>query len=302
MQANRLLIFREVARAGSLGKAAKQLGWTQPAVGQHMRALEVELGHPLLLRSSQGVTLTEAGTALLARADELAAVLEAAAREQQEFHELARGTVRIAVFGSAGATLIPEVMARLHERQPAIDILLTEAEPDEAIALLAAGRVDIAVLFRYPPEREPLPAGMTELRLGEEAVRLVVPAVSGIDEDVALAELASESWVAGCPRCSGHLIDVCRGAGFMPRIQHSTEDYVIVQNLVAAGQGIALLPAAALTAFLHPGVRVIDDSVFGVRQLSLAFRSAVARIPLVAATLDALAQGSAGAPVSRRVN
>ncbi|HEY0952622.1 LysR family transcriptional regulator, partial [Nocardioides sp.] len=68
----RVLIFRAVARAGSISAAARELGWTQPAVSQHLARLEREAGGPLLLRGASGVRLTEAGTALLRRADAVA--------------------------------------------------------------------------------------------------------------------------------------------------------------------------------------------------------------------------------------
>src|SRR5687767_4342022 len=74
----RLLIFREVARRGSLSAAAVALGWTQPAVGQHLQRLERAVGMPLALRSTRGVTLTDAGVALLNHADAVAARLAAA--------------------------------------------------------------------------------------------------------------------------------------------------------------------------------------------------------------------------------
>ena len=72
MDPRRLLIFRAVARAGSISAGARELGWTQPAVSQHIGRLERETGTPLFTRSTQGVALTEAGQALLRRADEIA--------------------------------------------------------------------------------------------------------------------------------------------------------------------------------------------------------------------------------------
>ena len=65
----RLLVFREVGRAGSLAGAARALGWTQPAVSQHVRRLEADSGTPLVVRAGRGVALTEAGRALMRHAD-----------------------------------------------------------------------------------------------------------------------------------------------------------------------------------------------------------------------------------------
>ena len=81
MDPRRLLIFREVARAGSISAAARALGWTQPAVSQHLRALERSCGCTLLLRGAGGVELTEPGRVLLMRADAVAAELHMAGEE-----------------------------------------------------------------------------------------------------------------------------------------------------------------------------------------------------------------------------
>src|SRR5690625_1512382 len=81
MDPRRLLIFRTVVRNGSIGAGARELGWTQPAVSQHLAALEKEVGTQLLLRSSSGVTPTEAGRRLAAHAEAIAAQLHAAEEE-----------------------------------------------------------------------------------------------------------------------------------------------------------------------------------------------------------------------------
>src|SRR5680860_507696 len=91
----RVLIFREVARAGSISAAARVLGWTQPAVSQHLTRLERDVGGPLLLRGPGGATPTEAGVALLRRADVVAAELYAAAEELAALTQLRAGRVRL---------------------------------------------------------------------------------------------------------------------------------------------------------------------------------------------------------------
>jgi len=117
----RLLIFREVARRGSLSAAATALGWTQPAVGQHIQRLERDLGLALALRSTRGITLTEAGTRLLSHADAVASRLAAAGQEMDALRTLRTGRLRIAAFPSAAATLIPPALARLAAAAPGLD-------------------------------------------------------------------------------------------------------------------------------------------------------------------------------------
>src|SRR5262245_9625840 len=149
MDPKRLLIFRDVARAGSISAAARSLGWTQPAVSQHLRALERSVGCALMVRGAGGVELTEPGRVLLARADAVAGQLHMAAEELADLTALRRGRVRLAAYPSAAATLVPRAVAGLRTRAPDVDVELTEAEPPEALGLIAGGDVDVALVFSY---------------------------------------------------------------------------------------------------------------------------------------------------------
>src|SRR5690625_5378061 len=112
MDPRRPLIFRTGVRNGSIGAGARELGWTQRAVSQHLAALEEEVGSQLLLRSSSGVTPTEAGRRLAAHAEAIAAQLHAAEEELADITALRRGTVRFGTFPSAAAVMLPPVLAR----------------------------------------------------------------------------------------------------------------------------------------------------------------------------------------------
>src|SRR5689334_81863 len=101
MDARRLTVFATVARAGSMGAAARELGWTQPAVSQHVRALERQLRVPLVVRGSRGVVLTDAGRLLLAHADAVAARLRTAEAELGALADARAGSVRLATFPTA---------------------------------------------------------------------------------------------------------------------------------------------------------------------------------------------------------
>ncbi len=142
MDPRRLLVFREVARAGSLTAAARALGWTQPAVSQHLAALERSVGLPLVLRGPTGTSLTEAGEVLLRRADAVAAELHAAEEELASLAQLRAGRVRLHCFPSAAATLVPEAVRALATSHPGISVGLVEAEPPEALAAVGAGDAD----------------------------------------------------------------------------------------------------------------------------------------------------------------
>lgn len=290
MDPRRLLIFREVARAGSISAAARGLGWTQPAVSQHLRALERSCGSMLLTRGAGGVELTEPGRVLLARADAIAAELHMATEELADLGALRRGRVRLAAYPSAAATLVPAALGRLRQAHPALEVELTEAEPPEATQLLGSGDVDVALVFGYVARPEPAP-GTSWQRLGEEPVLLVLPSEHPLAEraeraELGLAELADADWIVGCDRCRAHTLDRCADAGFTPTVRHVSDDYVVVQNLVATGLGVTLLPQSALEAYRHPGVRTRTG--FGMRTFGVVHRDGADAVPATAALLREL--------------
>lgn len=290
MDLRRLLIFRDVARAGSISAAARARGWTQPAVSQHLRALEREVGSALLLRSTAGVELTEPGRVLLARADEIAGQLHMADEELAAMTRLRRGRVRLAAYPSGAATVIPPAVARLRRRHPEIDVTLTEAEPPEATALMLAGDADLALVFAYGDAAPAADPGLHWRPIAEEPVHLVLPPDHRLADrpDITIGELAAESWIVGCARCRTHALGLCAAAGFEPVVQHTTDDYVVVQKLVVAGLGIALLPDSALAAHRNPDVIVREGAAWGTRVYGVLHREGADRVPANAALLSAI--------------
>lgn len=284
MDPRRLLLFRTIARAGSMTAGARELGWTQPAVSQHMSRLEREIGTPVFVRSTQGVALTEAGEALLRRADEVAALMHAASEEMHDYSLARRGTVRLVAFPSALATLVPAALVSLEASHPGIEVALSEAEPPEALEALAAGEADLALTFRY--DHEPQPSGVRSVSLAREEVRLIVPADAAAPNS--LAQLHDAVWAAGCERCSAHLFTVAAAAGFTPRVRHTSDDYVVVQALVAQGLAVAALTELSLRAHAHPGVRAVRLKGLGSRIIEAATQPGVERVPAVGVVLQAL--------------
>jgi DNA-binding transcriptional LysR family regulator len=290
MDPRRLLIFRAVARAGSITGAARELGWTQPAVSQHLRALEREAGTALLLRGPTGVELTEPGRVLLARADAVASHLHMAEEELSAIGDLRRGQVRLVAYPTAAATWAPGALARLRRQHPDIDVTLTEMEPPEAIELLERGDADLALVFGY--DADPV-VGSRDLRwvqVGAEPVDLVLPPdhPAADRRRVGMAALRDEPWIAGCDRCREHLMSLCAEAGFVPDIRHVSDDYVVVQNLVAEGLGISMLPRTATTAYRNPDVQVRPSRSWGVRRFGIAHREGAESVPANAALIREL--------------
>ncbi|MEU8306349.1 LysR family transcriptional regulator [Actinomadura sp. NPDC048955] len=289
-------ILREVARLGSMTAAARSLAYTQPAVSHHIARLEAEVGTPLVVRHGRGVRLTEAGRVLVEHVEDVLARMGDAEERIAAIAGLRAGRVRAAVFPTAAGGLMPGALARLRARAPGVSVTLVDAEPPEALALLRAGEADVAVVFRHvsmPPETD---ARFREVVLCEDPLRLLVPAAHPLASArrPRLEDLAGETWASGCARCRDHLRWACARAGFVPDIAFATEDHVAIQRLVARGLAVTTLPGLALGLHSEPGVALPDVPGVGSRRVS-AVVAAGPRPPAVAALLDELAAGPAGA-------
>ena len=288
----RVLIFRTVARTGSVSAAARELGWTQPAVSQHLRALEDQIGTPVFLRGATGVTINEAGERLLRHADAIASALQSAEADLEELVSGA-GTVRLAAFPSAMADFVPAAIGLLAERAPAIRVRVTELEPPEANAATAASDVDLSLVFEYADAADEV--SLETVTLGFDPSFAVVPLGHPLasEESIALAQLRDEHWVAGCPRCRAHLESLASAAGFSPQIQHETDDFHASQALVARTGSVTLLSGLALNAHTRDDVRVMPVQDDRGRRVMLRYRAGAQSVPAVALAIAAIRDAAA---------
>ena len=253
LDVTRLRVLVAVAQHGSVTKAARALHYAQPSVSHHLARLEAETGARLFQRAGRGIRLTEAGRILAERAAEVLGRLDAAEHELAAIAGLAAGRVRLAAFPSAFATVVPDAVTRFTASHPGLELTLVEAEPPAALGMLRAGEVDVAMAFTHQPDPTAGTDGLRTTALFDEPLFLVLPPGSPRRRG-RLADHANDAWIAGCERCRAHLLERCTAAGFTPRIAFSTDDYVTVQSLVAAGVGVSTLPALALAAHRHPDV------------------------------------------------
>jgi len=149
LDVTRLRVLVAVARCGSVTAAARALNYAQPSVSHHLARLEAETGIKLIQRAGRGIRLTDAGRLLAERAAEVIGRLDAAENELAAYTGLRAGRLRLAAFPSALGTIVPAAAAMLRGQQPTVDLRLTEAEPPEALRMLRAGYVDVALVFRY---------------------------------------------------------------------------------------------------------------------------------------------------------
>jgi DNA-binding transcriptional LysR family regulator len=289
-------IVHAVAEHGTLTAAGAALGYSQPAVSQHLRRFEERTGVALVERVGRGIRLTQAGRALARHARGVTTSLEAAAGELAELRGLRAGRIRLIAFPSASPALVPRLIARLGASHPGVEVTFVEAEPPEAVQAVRENRADLAITFSYPGDRDDphrLSARGLEVRpYGTERMRLVLPSDDPLATatELPLEQLADRAWIAGCPRCRGHLLELAHAAGFTPRIAFETDNFVAVEGMVAQGLGVALLPELALQATpRREGVVVRGAARDDVRSLHVVTARGADRVPAVAAAVAALA-------------
>jgi DNA-binding transcriptional LysR family regulator len=294
----RLRLLSELSRHGTIAAVARVVGYTPSAVSQSLAQLEREVGTPLLERDGRRVRLTPAAHGLVERTDRVLAELDAAEAELAAERATVRGEVVIGAFPSAAAGLVVPTIVDLSDRHPELSCTVREHEPEDGIPLLRSGGLDLLVSESYE-EVDPAPVGGLESTLLlAEPLMLVLPRQNPAREPVALATLAGAPWIAGLAgtQFAAALEQICRAAGFSPRIVHRADDALLLQALVASGLGIGLLPALACSG--SNGVRFAELAAPSAprRHVGALVRRGAARRPALAAVLEALLLRAAATP------
>ncbi|WP_433219698.1 LysR family transcriptional regulator [Dactylosporangium sp. CS-047395] len=233
--------FLVVAEELHFGRAAEVLGIAQPPLSQAMRRLERELGVTLFDRLPRGTELTAAGRALR---DEAPQFLGAERRLRALMHSIRDGdlgTLRAGVPPETPAAALGELLRRLGEQAPGLDVDLQELTTAEQLDLLAGARLDVG-LVHHPVTAADLRRGpVTRVRLG-----VVLPRVSPLARltELTVDQLAGQGLVvfprATAPQWYDTLINACRELGFVPsRVRHARNPEFLC-GLVLAGLGIGL--------------------------------------------------------------
>jgi DNA-binding transcriptional LysR family regulator len=287
LDVRRLRLLRDLAHLGTISAVAEAHTYTASAVSQQLAALQREAGVPLLERSGRRVRLTAAGTALVEHTEVLLGALEAADATLAAARGGLTGPLRIGAFPSAVRTLLPGALIALGRDHPHLDLQVSELDPVDVPAALRERRLDVALVHDYdlvPADPDPT---AESLRLLDEPVFLAV----ADEHPETLAAAAGSPWIVGSPGtlCHTLALRLCHDAGFSPRIRHHADDFTAVLALVAAGQGVALVPELGVE-HLPPSVRLRTLPIR--RRTSIAFRRGSGAHPAVAACVAALSSAA----------
>jgi DNA-binding transcriptional LysR family regulator len=247
MEIRHLRYFVATAEELHFTRAAKRLGIAQPPLSQQIQQLEREVGTQLFHRLTRGVELTEAGRAFWQDAKAILDQIERAKAAAQAVARGERGSVRIGFTSSASFNpFVPAVISAYRQKYPGVELLLGEDTTTVLLEQLREGRLDFA--FLRPAMGE---AGAMRTRLlFEEEMCVALPARHRLADSpkLALVALAAESFIM-YPRVNGRalydtIIAGCRNAGFSPQIGQEAPQLASTVNLVAAGIGVAIVPAS----------------------------------------------------------
>ncbi|WP_446220480.1 LysR family transcriptional regulator [Micromonospora sp. IBHARD004] len=288
LDVRRLRLLRDLAHLGTIAAVAEAHTYTPSAVSQQLAALEREAGVPLLERTGRRVTLTPAGAVLAQHAETVLAALERATAAMAAAGSGLSGPLRIGAFPTAVRTLLPAALVTLGREHPGLELMVSELDPAAVPDALRDRRLDVGLMHDYDVAPVEPDHALDGAPLLDETVFLAVPAAARAAADTDPIRGARDAaWIVGSPGTLCHTVAlrVCRTAGFMPQVRHHADDFATVLALVAAGQGVSLVPQLA-AAQPPAGVQLVPLPTR--RRTRIAYRRGAATHPAVAACVTAI--------------
>jgi len=265
-----LAALEVIVETGSFAAAGRSLGYTQSAISQQIAVLERVTDLQLLERPGgrRPVTATEAGERLLRHATRATAAMRAAEADLNALTQGEAGTLRVATFQSVGVRVIPPVMRLYVARRPAIQVKLVETDHELLVEQLVRGEIDLAFVA------DTTETAIEQIEVLSDPYVLLAPAPSELaqgNKAVGVRELARLPLIAyRLPTHGGeaHL----HSQGFEPDIVFRSDDSGIVQGLVGAGVGYALVPRLTVDRN-DPDVVALDVRGVPPREIGLAWHA-----------------------------
>lgn len=246
MEFRQLQYAIQIAAEKNFSRAAEKLHIAQPSLSQQLSKLEKELGVLLFHRNTNSVEMTHAGAVFVDKAQKIVDMVGEIRQEMDDISQLRKGKLIIGSMPITGAHMLPHVLPVFQERYPDIEIALVEETSANLMQLTSEGKTDFSLLA-LPLQEQSLEYEV----LIDEELRLAVPpnhpaaSVSSARGTVELSSFSGEPFIL-LKKGQGlyqTAIDLCLAAGFTPRIAFESSNIETVQSLVAAGMGVAFIPA-----------------------------------------------------------
>jgi LysR family transcriptional activator of glutamate synthase operon len=272
METDILRFFQHVADGATVTEVAELYQVSQPGVSRGLKRLDDEVGTPLLHRSGRLLKTTHAGHVFKRHVDSLLHALDDGLAATDELIDPEAGTVRVAFQLSLGTWLVPDLIAAFRETHAGIQFELEPSVDARGSSPVATGRTDLEFTTRRPPDPE-----VHWEWLFNQPLCLAVPPDHPLSgrKRIELAEVATADFVMLKStwelrtRCD----ELCMRAGFVPKVTFEADDLPVVLGFVAAGLGVAIIPAVASEAQAPVGrerlVRLTDPAAY--REVGLAW-------------------------------
>jgi DNA-binding transcriptional LysR family regulator len=244
MDLNQIRYFLSVARLGQVTAAAREHGVTQPAVSVALKALERDMGARLFDRRGGRLLLTAAGERFSAIASDAIERLDDGRRQAATLSEELSGPLRLGATDVAGIHFLPSVLDRFHRRYPAVEIAIQVDSSRPLVEEVVRGRIDLA-FATLPVAR----SDIIETPIYQDRLALAVPPGHPLARGTLRAgDLTDQAFLLYRRGSTTRaLIDREFAArGIRPRVIVETGYPEAMKSLVAAGLGLAVLPAASL--------------------------------------------------------
>lgn len=282
LDVRRLRLLRELALRGTIAAVADALAFTPSAISQQLSALEREAGVALLERSGRRVILTPAGHNLVRHAEVVLERLEQAAAELADARHGLAGPLRIGTFPTAARAIVPAALTALAIQHPGLEPMVSEVDPADVANALRAGELDVALIHDYdfaPFLPEP---GLATKPLLNESMYLASAFPAEESDGPVITRWKEAPWITATPGtlCHEMTIRACQAAGFTPRVRHQVNEFATVLALVAARQGVSLVPQLGA---VNPPAEVVLTPVPMCRRTKIAFRSGAGGHPAAVA-------------------
>ncbi|MEU8221140.1 LysR substrate-binding domain-containing protein [Kribbella sp. NPDC048915] len=240
--------FVAVAEELHFGRAAERLGMSQPPLSRQVQKLERAVGVRLLERDNRKVELTEAGRAFLTEAHRMLALVETAGDLARRVDRGAAGTLRLGFTATSAINTLGPLLRRLTEELPDVDVILHEQVTPAQLDGLLRGELDLA-LGRPPLDASThTAAALTSRTVFREPLCAVVPGnhrLADLTRPLRATDFTTEKVIGYSPVEARYFHDLTVRYLQEPRIEHQVQQILTVILLVAAGRGVALVPAAA---------------------------------------------------------
>ncbi|MFE9439039.1 LysR family transcriptional regulator [Streptomyces sp. NPDC006602] len=287
----RLRTLDALARHGSVSGAAEGLHITTSAVSQQMSKLEREVDQQLLAKNGRGVRLTDAGRLLAEHAARILSQVELAQSDLEAQRGQVVGELRLSAFPTAARGLFPTALAALRAQHPALRIRSLELEPENGIAGVIRGDLDLAVVLDWYNKPMPLPDGLVKAPILDDPADVALPAGHRLADrdEVDLAEFAEDEWITWGEGefCHEWLMFTLRSKGIEPIVGHRAAETHTQLGLVSAGLGVCIVPLLGRHP-MPPEVVTVPLKQRVRRHVYVVWRADADRRPSIRAAVKAL--------------